>query len=1124
MESIGSRISRSTTGEKEGVAKNPWRLQDGAMNRVALLLFSLLLVQLASAESFLVEDGESRAEIIIAKDPPRTVHLAARDLQVHVEKITGAKLEIVTEPADRPVKIYVGESPHTRKLGVTAEGLDHGAYRMVSGEDWLVLLGQDRNFTPIEPWPRNNNDIASGKMQAEWDKITGAQWGYMHSQLHKHYSGRNSLFGTPEEQKTDDEGNVNTWTYDERGSFNAVCGFLRDLGVRWYMPGEIGEVLPETKSIALPKVDKTVHPDFPMRILNFRTSVYGHDAMMWGFRLGTRQPYGRQAAHGLHGMTDNERTLTNHPDWFALYGGKRHNHPNIKNNQLCYSNQELFEEAVRFARTQLDHFKMDAVSIMPPDGYTAICQCELCEGKESPELGARGQLSNYVWDFVNRVAKEVGKTHPDKRISNCAYGIYTEPPNNIEKLEPNVQVIIVGGRRPRQEDHEDLRRLRAEWAEKTDRPLEIFENYPFTGRGWYLPAYMPGVLGEGINRTKSQSRGEDIWITMDFSEKAIGYNHFQLYFTGRMYWGGEDQDPVAMFDEYVEKFYGPAAAGMKPFFSYCETNWRAMEKDSELASRALELFEVAKTQAPADSVFAQRMGLIDNFLNGLRSKATQLAQKRGPVPTLRLVSGADQRGKIVVDGKLDDGPWIDIPNASIGQLRELQTGRLPTFATSFKAERIGQNIYFAIRCEDEPGKELNVATEKDGDQAIWYGDCIEIQLATDAHSYYQIVVNPAGAIVDLDRGAPRSQWFGWSSKAEVATHVADDHWTVEIRLPITQDENDPLHQIVGRNPTKSLPWFVNVCRQRVRNEASEFSAFSPTGTSGFHEPMKFAHFFGGQSHQFEVDPTVTDYLLGRRAADALARARKWDEALAAFLALTEIEKVTEFQKSDALQQAARCAITLKDEAQAAELAAQIPIESVAKTARMQNLLARREWQAVVDELGGEELSQWPFWQIAEAAFARARAYYIVKDGEAAAADLELALRYERDSRIVVSIRMLLAQTQETLLGDPAAALSFYVENFEGKANIGGADEFRSVDRAAGILAAQRKFDEALAAFDVVNFEKTTGYWLNEMLNSKGRVLDAAGRKDEARAAFQRVFSDSAASAAQRTAAEKALNP
>ena len=40
------------------------------------------------------------------------------------------------------------------------------------------------------------------------------------------------------------------------------------------------------------------------------------------------------------------------------------------------------------------------------------------------------------------------KTHPDRWVCNCAYGIYTLPPESIERLEPNVLVCIVGGRRP----------------------------------------------------------------------------------------------------------------------------------------------------------------------------------------------------------------------------------------------------------------------------------------------------------------------------------------------------------------------------------------------------------------------------------------------------------------------------------------------------------------------------------------------------------------------------------------------------------------------------------------------------------------------------------------------------
>ncbi|MEQ9070760.1 MAG: DUF4838 domain-containing protein, partial [Gimesia chilikensis] len=300
----------------------------------------------------------------------------------------------------------------------------------------------------------------------------------------------------------DKTGQVNVWGFDERGSFNAVCGYLRGLGVRWYLPGELGEVIPRLNTIPLPVIDETVQPDFSLRTINFRLGVYGRDAAMWAMRLGVRQPYGRQAAHGLDHMTHNTETLEKHTEWFGIYCGIRDTQPGKRLNQLCYSNEELFQQTVRYVRAQFDHFDMDVVSVMPPDGYTAICQCELCAGKDTPDRGYRGAFSDYVWEFVNRVAREVRKTHPDRKISNCAYGTYTQPPEKIDRLEPNVQVIIVGGRRPTSADREELRQLRDAWVKKTANPIIIFENYPFTGRVIYLPAFIPHEVGESVNETK----------------------------------------------------------------------------------------------------------------------------------------------------------------------------------------------------------------------------------------------------------------------------------------------------------------------------------------------------------------------------------------------------------------------------------------------------------------------------------------------------------------------------------------------------------------------------------------------------------------------------------------------
>ena len=149
-----------------------------------LICLSIAPAAAHSAVPFLVEKGESRAEIIIAETPARSTRLAAADLQTYVEKISGAKLPITTKPsADVPVQIYVGESPHAAKLGITADGLEHGAYRIVSSENWIALIGDDSDFEPVHPFARNNADKV--RAQAEWEKIIGAPYGMPSRNLYK---------------------------------------------------------------------------------------------------------------------------------------------------------------------------------------------------------------------------------------------------------------------------------------------------------------------------------------------------------------------------------------------------------------------------------------------------------------------------------------------------------------------------------------------------------------------------------------------------------------------------------------------------------------------------------------------------------------------------------------------------------------------------------------------------------------------------------------------------------------------------------------------------------------------------------------------------------------------------
>src|SRR6056297_2820877 len=134
-----------------------------------IILGSLLscCISTLDAATWIVEDGQPQAEIVIAERPARAAEFGASELQTYIERITGARLAIVTAPtSEKSVKIFIGESEAARRVGVNTKGLTRDAYRMVSGDHWLALVGNDDEFEPIEPWARNHNDWSRRK-QAE---------------------------------------------------------------------------------------------------------------------------------------------------------------------------------------------------------------------------------------------------------------------------------------------------------------------------------------------------------------------------------------------------------------------------------------------------------------------------------------------------------------------------------------------------------------------------------------------------------------------------------------------------------------------------------------------------------------------------------------------------------------------------------------------------------------------------------------------------------------------------------------------------------------------------------------------------------------------------------------------
>jgi len=261
-----------------------------------------------------------------------------------------------------------------------------------------------------------------------------------------------------------------------------------------------------------------------------------------------------------------------------------------------------------------------------------------------------------------------------------------------------------------------------------------------------------------------------------------------------------------------------------------------------------------------------------------------------------------------------------------------------------------------------------------------------------------------------------------------------------------------------------------------------------------------------------------DYVAERKAALELVRAGKHEEAMAALLRMAEGE-FTDFQKSDALEQAALCAKTLKRWDQAMELAKRIPLEPASKTCRMHIMASNRQWQEVVEQFRDEDIDKWPDSVKGVAFKARGGSAYRVKDGELAVADLTKAVAYTVNRNDKGSALNALGDAYQHLLKDDDRAIDTYrkvcTESHAYK-------QGHAAIAIANILQRRGKTDEALQELSRIDLGKVQGYWRAALLCARARILAAAGRKAEAVSSFREALGVEGIPASTGKACEKAI--
>ena len=797
----------------------------------------------------IVYGGKPRAIVVVAENPMRPAHVAAKEFMYYVKKMTGVDLPIVVDAVVpklswSPRRVLIGESELTREYGLKNSDFKVQEYLIQTRGQDLILMGRDAEEYGLISYEKNGLWPAAAKRRRRQHPC-----------------------------------------FVPMGSLYAVDTFLEKYcGVRWYLPGEVGEVCPQHEKLVFTNLNLRTKPWTRYRWssrLSYRepfhfygsreqdklVKVPSRDMILWMLRV--KMGGSRFACN--HSFTSYYRRFgKQHPKWWKE--GK----PSRKWPHPDYINPELIKQA---AQDALDYFAGkypegkypdgsgimtagDYFAVMPLDGRRGLIWSPEAEKMRNRDPAVQsgfscGWASDYVFTVADAVARIVGKRYPDKWITCCAYAPYFFPPVTPKILAPNLAVMQCGFLNSAT-DPESWRlyadNLKA-WSRRT-KELYVWEYYL---KQWFakfraFPVVFPHQVARGIRHMKSAGvRGmffeasaapakKGPWSDATLANPAEDLlNHYVTW----KYLCDDSQDIDALLDEHYRLFYGPAAQPMKTFFQKTEAAWHLPLKakgktdanrrywEIMCPPKALkeysELMKKASALAAAEP-FASRVRLMNEAVykrmekNCLAHAARFKGRVRMSCPVL-----ADAPA---VDGKLDEPFWRRAAKTSpFGGL----TVEKPVVDTVAYVACDGKLLYVAFDCPEPRMDQLKAPGAKRDSPDISRDDHVEIFVDVDRtrEKYYRFIIGASGVVRERAVGlALKKGPRGWRSGALVKTWRGPDRWTVEAAIPLKS---------IGASPKPGDVWGLNLSRLRRAGikDLSGRKTWLSIPPTGFHSPNEF---------------------------------------------------------------------------------------------------------------------------------------------------------------------------------------------------------------------------------------------------------------------------------------------
>jgi hypothetical protein len=508
------------------------------------------------------------------------------------------------------------------------------------------------------------------------------------------------------------------------------------------------------------------------------------------------------------------------------------------------------ETSVNYVNKVLEAYpELFTVSLGMPDGFTQIDETDAIKWNR-PERGNDGKFSDYVWDYWFYAAKELKKSHPDKYLACLAYGTYSEPPLQIEKLPDNVAITLCYGTATLfLPDGKRRESLRSSWVSMlSSKKLYIWDYYLFyrTDSSPRYPVFFTKLLQKDMRNLNGICEGKFIEMApvtkgpLAGRLACPGLTHLIYYLQGKLYWD-PDLDMAKLLDEYYAVFFGPAKKEMREFYEFAEEVWMRPESRSistvsgflkeKDVDRYFDILKRARERAGKDNVYDKRIAQIETEMEPLKKLFPNLKRSG---PEFRAITVSEP---LKIDGDFNKPFWswnMWYPMKDLVTGENLQNNQS---SVSFRMTADKAALVIAVVCKESRMDKIVAKTSRDDDADIFNDDVVEVYIETPERSYFKIAVNANGAVWDESQDVTiinRDTLPGlWNPGIKVAVKKGGNSWNVEIMIP-TKD-------LGSIGPTQDFPWGINVCRSRLAGGASELSAISPTSVPCFLELSKLGN-------------------------------------------------------------------------------------------------------------------------------------------------------------------------------------------------------------------------------------------------------------------------------------------